>query len=475
MVLDKLGDQLKATLRKITGATFVDEKLINELVKDIQRALLQADVNVQLVFSVTKGIKDRSLNDRPPKGLTMREHVVNIVYEELVKFLGGSQESPVPTAGSRAPRGEKSIIETDRKPLRIMLVGLFGNGKTTTCGKLAKYYKKRGHRVAMVSTDTWRPAAADQLEQLGKQVEVQVFTDKTQKDPTKIFRKFEKELDTFDVVIIDTAGRDALNDELVTELDAINSAVKADERLLVMNADVGQAAQKQAQTFHDIAKVTGVIITKLDGTAKGGGALTACAVTGAPVKFIGVGEKIDDFEEFRPQGFVGRLLGMGDLESLLEKANEAFDAEDAEAMGKRVLSGEFNLVDLYEQMQAMRKMGPLSKVMGMLPGMGQMQLPKEALEGQEQKLQQWKYIMDSMTKDELSHPEETLSPARIERIASGSGQDQTDVRALIKQYKQSKKMVKMFKGMQSEKDMQKLLAKAQRGGMGKKIKGRMKF
>jgi signal recognition particle subunit SRP54 len=447
MVLDKLGDSLKATLRKITGATFVDEKLINELVKDIQRALLQADVNVQLVFSVTKSIKDRSLNEKPPKGLSMREHVVNIVYEELVKFLGG----------------DKTTIEVTHKPFKIMLVGLFGNGKTTTAGKLGKYYKKRGMKVAMISTDTWRPAAFDQLSQLGKQIDVPVFGDKTQKDPTKIFKKFEGEFKNFDVIIIDTAGRDALSDELITELDAINTAVKADERLLVMNADVGQAAQKQAQTFHDTANVTGVVITKLDGTAKGGGALTACAVTGAPVKFIGVGEKVDDFEEFKPQGFVGRLLGMGDLEALLEKANEAFDMEDQEEMGKRMLAGEFNLVDLYEQMQAMRKMGPLSKVMSMMPGMSNVNIPKEALEVQDQKLKEWKFIMDSMTRAELEDPESTLNPSRIERIAKGSGQSASEVRALVKQYKQSKKMVKMFKGVSSEKDMQKMMQKMQRG------------
>jgi len=471
MVLDKLGDSLKATLRKITGATFVDEKLINELVKDIQRALLQADVNVQLVFSVTKSIKERALGEKPPKGLTMREHVVNIVYDELVKFLGGSQKSEISgTTGTRVPVGDKTTVELTRKPFKIMLVGLFGNGKTTTCGKLAKYYRKRGLKVALISTDTWRPAAFDQLSQLGKQLEVPVFGDKALKDPTKIFRKFEKEFSAFDVIIIDTAGRDALSDELITELDAINTAVKADETLLVMNADIGQAAQKQALAFHDTCHVTGVIITKLDGTAKGGGALTACAITGAPVKFIGVGEKIDDFEEFKPQGFVGRLLGMGDLESLLEKAGEAFDAEDAEAVSKRMLAGEFNLVDLYEQMQAMRKMGPLSKVMGMLPGMGNLNIPKEALEVQEEKLKQWKFIMDSMTRSELEDPEEVLNPSRIERIARGSGQSASEVRALVKQYKQSKKMVKMLKGgAGSEKDMQRMMQKMQKGGMGRGV------
>lgn len=452
MVLDKLGDSLKATLRKLTGATFVDEKVIGELVKDIQRALLQADVNVQLVFSLTKSIKDRALGEKPPKGLGMREHVVNIVYEELVKFLGG----------------DKTTVELTKKPFKLMLVGLFGNGKTTTCGKLAKHYKKRGVRVAMVSTDTWRPAAFDQLRQLGAQIDVPVFGDKTQKSPAAIFKKFEKDLSGYDLIIIDTAGRDALSDELITELDAINKAVLPDETLLVMNADVGQSAQKQAQAFHDTCNVTGVIISKLDGTAKGGGALTACSVTGAPVKFIGVGEKIDDFEEFKPKGFVGRLLGMGDLESLLETAQEAFQHEDAEAMGARMLSGEFNLVDLYEQMQAMRKMGPLSKVLGMLPGMGNANIPKDMIEVQDEKLKKWKYIMDSMTRKELEEPEETLNPARVARVAQGSGQPETEVRALIKQYKQSKKMVRMMKGVGSEKDMQRAMQKMQ-AKMGKRM------
>ena len=447
MVLDKLGDSLKATLRKLTGATFVDEKVIGELVKDIQRALLQADVNVQLVFSLTKSIKDRALGEKPPKGLGMREHVVNIVYDELVKFLGG----------------DKTTVELTKKPFKLMLVGLFGNGKTTTCGKLAKHYKKRGVRVAMISTDTWRPAAFDQLKQLGAQIDIPVFGDKTLKSPAEIFKKFEKELSGYDLIIIDTAGRDALSDELITELDAINKAVRPDETLLVMNADVGQSAQKQAQAFHDTCNVTGVIISKLDGTAKGGGALTACSVTGAPVKFIGVGEKIDDFEEFRPKGFVGRLLGMGDLESLLETAQE-----DAEAMGARMLAGEFNLVDLYEQMQAMRKMGPLSKVLGMLPGMGNANIPKDMIEVQDEKLKKWKYIMDSMTRKELEEPEETLNPARVARVAQGSGQPETEVRALIKQYKQSKKMVRMMKGVGSEKDMQRAMQKMQ-AKMGKKM------
>jgi signal recognition particle subunit SRP54 len=448
MVLDRLGDALKASLRKLTGAAFVDEKAVNELVKDIQRSLLQADVNVKLVFDVTKRIKERALDEKAPAGITRKEFVVNIVYEELVRFLGGD------AAGLSVEKG--------RKPFLIMLVGLFGNGKTTTAGKIALYYKKRGLKVALVQTDTWRPAAYDQLVQLGKQVEVSVFGTKGEKNPEKIWKKFEGELGRFDLVIVDTAGRDALSDDLIEELNGINKVVHPDAALLVMAADVGQAAEKQAQAFHDTVNVTGVIITKLDGTAKGGGALTACAVTSAPVTFIGTGEKIEEFEEFRPKGFVGRLLGLGDIEALLEKAKEAISEESAEELGAKFLKGEFNLLDLYEQMQAMQKMGPLSKMMKLIPGLGGLDIPKEALEVQEEKLTAWRHAMDSMTKEELEDPESIIG-SRLERIAKGSGSSVADVRSLLKQYKQSKKLVKVFKGAQSEKDMAKLMQRVQKG------------
>jgi len=444
MVLDKLGEGLKNTLDKITKAIFVDEKLINELIKDIQRSLLSSDVNVKLVFELTKRIKDRALKEEPPKNITKKEYLVKIVYEELVRFLGG----------------EGSKIEIKKKPFYIMLVGLFGSGKTTTTGKLAKFYQKRGFKVAVISTDTWRPAAYDQLKQLSEKINVDFYGDKNEKSPVKIFQKFDSELKKHDIVIIDTAGRDALNDELVEELNAINKSVKADERLLVISADIGQAAERQAKTFHDTCNVTGVIITKLDGTAKGGGALTACAVTQAPVKFIGLGEKIDALEEFRPEGFVGRILGMGDLESLMEKVSEAITEEDAKDLGKKFLKGEFNLIDLYEQMQTMKKMGPLTKVMELIPGMGGLKIPKELLENQEVKLEKWKYAMQAMTKDELEDPE-IIDASRSERISKGCGMTTGDVRELVKQYKQSKKLIKMMKG--NDKNMEKMMKSMQSG------------
>lgn len=457
MVLEKLGDSLKDTLKKIANAMFVDEKLINELVKDIQRSLLQSDVNVKLVFDIAKEIKRRAMDEKVPS-LSKKDQIVHIVYEELVKFLGGE--------------GQKLKIES-KKPFKIMLVGLFGNGKTTTAGKLAKYYSKRGSKVALISTDTWRPAAFKQLKQLGESINVSVFGDENEKDPVKVYKKYEPELNKHDLVIIDTAGRDALSDELIEELNKLHKTVNADENLLVIGGDVGQAAQKQAEAFHDTCGVTGVIITKLEGTAKGGGALAACSVTNANVKFIGVGEKIDDLEEFNPKGFVGRLLGMGDLEALLEKAKDAISEEDAKDLGKKFLKGDFNLIDLYEQMQAMNKMGPLGKIMEMIPGMGNLKIPKEALQVQEGKIKVWKFIMDSCTKGELEDPD-TIAGTRIERIAQGAGVNSKDVRELIKQYKQSKKVMKMFKGGPSnEKSMEKMMKRM--GGSGMKGMPGFKF
>ncbi|MEA2037347.1 MAG: signal recognition particle receptor subunit alpha [Nanoarchaeota archaeon] len=429
MVLEKLGNSLKGTLSKIAKAMFVDDKLINELVKDIQRALLQADVNVKLVFELTNNIRERINEEKDVKGLTKKEQLINIVYEELVNFLGK----------------EAYKIEIKEKPFKIMLVGLFGSGKTTTAGKLARFFKKRGYNVALVGLDVHRPAAMDQIEQIGKQAQAPVYLNKVEKDPIKIWRQYKDEYPKYDIIIVDTAGRDALSKDLIKEIEKVNKEISANENLLVISADIGQAAQKQAEQFHSSCGVTGVIATKMDGTAKAGGALSACSVTKAPIKFIGVGEKQEDLELFNPPGFVGRMLGMGDLEALLEKAKEVISEEDAEDLGKRLLKGDFTLIDLYEQMEAMSKMGPLSKVVEMIPGFGQIKMPKEALQVQEGKLKKWKIAMQSMTKKELEEPD-TIDSTRIDRIAKGSGLTTGVVRELIKQYRQSKKMMKMMKG-----------------------------
>ncbi|MFO7710745.1 MAG: signal recognition particle protein Srp54 [Candidatus Woesearchaeota archaeon] len=437
MVLDKLSSSLQNTLKKIASSVFVDEKLINELTKDIQRSLLQADVNVRLVLDLTKQIKERALKEELPAGLSKKEQLINIVYDELVKFLGN----------------EKAELDLSKKPAKIMLVGLFGSGKTTTTGKLARYYKKRGMKVAVVGLDVHRPAAMDQLRQIADQLEVPYFIDKEEKDPQKIWAQVKQ--DKYDLLIIDTAGRDALSDDLIQEIESLNDTIQPQEKILVISADIGQAAQKQAEQFHSSVGVTGVITTKMDGTAKAGGALTACAITKAPIKFIGVGEKSDDLEPFNPKGFVSRLLGMGDLEALLEKAKGAIDEEEAKDLGKRFLKGDFSLIDLYEQMQAMKKMGPLKKVVEMIPGFSQANIPKDMLEGQDEKLTTWRYIMDSCTKEELENPD-ILDMSRVERISKGSGTKTSDVRELLKQYKSGKKMMKMMRGKDPQKMMKKM-------------------
>ncbi len=452
MVLEKLGESLKGTLKKIAKSVFVDEKLLNELIKDLQRALLQSDVNVKLVFDLTNKIKQRVQKEETPGALTKKEHLINIVYEELTNFLGGEKEE---------------IIFGEKKPNKIVLIGLFGSGKTTSSGKLAKYFMKRGLKVALLGLDVHRPAAMDQIEQIGKSLNVQVFIDRKEKDPIEIYKKFEPEFQKYDLLIIDTAGRDALSSDLITELKKVNDVAQPDEKLLVISADIGQAAQKQAQAFHEAGAITGVLVTKMDGTAKGGGALSACAITDAPIKFIGTGEKSEDLEAFNPKGFVGRLLGMGDLEALLEKAKEAITEEDAEDMKSKLLKGDFNLIDLYKQMKAMNKMGPLGKVLEMIPGLGQLNLPKDMLKVQEGKLTKWKFAMDSMTKKELEEPE-NIDVSRLERISQGSGISVKEIRELLKQHKQSKKLVKMMKGG-ADGNPEKMMKKLQRQ-MGGKLK-----
>ena len=442
MVLDKLSDSLKNALKKLTSGK-VDKEAVAELCSEIKKSLISADVSIELARNIAKNIEKRALKEKVAGGLTAREHTVNIVYEELTNLLGKEFEE----------------IPTEIKPTKIMLVGLFGSGKTTTAGKLAKLYKKRGKKIALVQTDTWRPAAYAQLKQLADVLKVDFYGDAKERNPVKIYRAVKKDLEKYELVIIDTAGRDALNDELTKEIESIDKTVQAQTKLLVLSGDIGQAAQKTAESFHKAVGVTGVIVTKLDGTAKGGGALSAAAATKAKVNFIGVGEKLDAFEEFKPKNFVSRILGMGDLETLLEKASEAIDQETAEKAAKNIMKGELSFTDLYNQMEALKKMGPLGQITNMIPGMGKMNIPKDKLKEQEENMKIWKYLMDSMTLEEKDNPS-LMNESRIQRIVKGSGRDETEMRELIKQYKQMKKMMKAFSG-QSKKfnRMQKLMGK----------------
>lgn len=368
MVMDKLGESLRTTLAKIAKTGTIDEKTVKEIVRDIQRALLQADVNVKLALKLTREIERRALNEKPAPGVPAREHVVKVVYEELVKLLG-------------EPREIKPKKQT------IMMVGLYGQGKTTTCGKLGKWFAKKGLKVGFVAADVHRPAAYEQLKTLAEQSNALFYGDPeaykgqeaaeaaaqvTGHVAANIVEKGLAELrPKCDVVIVDTAGRDKLEEGLIDEMKTVFETAKPDEKFLVMDAQVGQQAGPQARAFHEAVQVTGVIITKLDGTAKGGGALSAVAETQAPVLYIGVGEKIDDLERFDPARFISRLLGMGDIQTLLEKAQEAVqDEAHAEETAKRIMTGRFSLVEMREQMDMLSGMGPLSKVMDMIPGFG---------------------------------------------------------------------------------------------------------
>jgi len=425
MVLEKLGDALRETLRKIAGASHISPELIKELVRDIQRALLQSDVNVKLALDLSKKIESRAIDEKPPAGMTGREHVVRIVHQELVSALG-------------KPRNFKL------GPQKIMLVGLYGQGKTTTTGKLAKHLKKKGLTLGLIAADVHRPAAYDQLSQIGDQIQVPVFGDSKNTDASKVVSDGLKEYEDLDIVIVDTAGRHALDEDLINEMKSVSHIVTPDEIFLVMDATVGQQAGPQAQAFHDAVGITGVILTKLDGSAKGGGALSAVAVTKAPIIFVGTGESLDSLEKLDPDRFISRLLGMGDLQTLLERAEEVIDASTAEDTAKKMLSGKFTLIDMREQMEALTKMGPLGKVMEMVPGMSGMMKKGQAEETQK-RLEKFKVLMNSMTKEELENPK-LIKRSRIERIALGSGSDTQEIRELLKQYNQSRKMMSNLGG-----------------------------
>ena len=436
-MLESLSSSLKESLSKITKSIFVDDSLLNELTRDLQRSLIKADVNVKLVFEFTNKIKERAKKEKATK-----DTLIRIIYEELVNILGESPEK----------------IEISKKPFKIMLTGLLGTGKTTTIGKLARYYKNRGYKVASLGLDVYRPAAREQLKQISEKADISCFIDEAEKNPLKVYKKFKKEFDKFDIILIDTAGRHSLDKELIKELNNLKKEINPDDSILVISADIGQSALEQAKSFNEACKINHIIVSKMDGSARAGGALTACTATDAKIVFIGVGENLEDLEEFNPDGFISRILGLGDLDALLKKAEESIDKESAEELTKRVMKGEFTLIDLYNQMKEMNKMGSLSKIMELVPGMSKLKIPKDALQTQEGKLEIWKHIMGSMTQDELEEPD-IIDSSRMERIANGSGVKESAVKELLKQYKQSRKMVRMLK----DKDPSKLMKKFGKG------------
>jgi signal recognition particle subunit SRP54 len=427
MVLDRLGSSLNDALRKVFRAPVMDEKTVKELVRDIQRALLQADVNVKLVLEVSKRIEERALKEKVPPGVSRREHVVKVVYEEITRFLG---ENP---ASLKIEPGKRKVL---------MLLGIQGSGKTTASGKLAKYFQKRGLKTALVCTDTYRPGAYEQLKQLAGRSNIPVYGEPKEKNAVIIAVHGLKQFKDYDLVIIDTAGRHKEEAGLITEMKKLEKAIKPDESILVIDGTIGQQAAVQAKALHEASPIGSILVSKLDGSARGGGALSAVAAIGAPIKFISSGEKLDDLESFVPSRFVGRLLGMGDLQSLVEKVRDA-EVKVPEKKARAFMSGKFTLTDMYEQFESMKKMGPLKGILKMIPGMGY-NIPDEQMNMAEDALKKWRVIIQSMTPKEREKPK-ILSSSRIRRVARGSGSTEKEVKQLITQYNQMRKMMKTFR------------------------------
>jgi len=427
MALDRLGSSLYDALKKVFRASVVDEATVKELVRDIQRALLQADVNVQLVLDISKRIEERALKEKVPPGISRREHVIKVVYEELTRFVG---EKPVPV---KMELGKKQIL---------MLVGIQGSGKTTVAAKLARYFQKRGLKPALICADTYRPGAYAQLQQLANRINVPVYGDLKAKDPVKVVFEGLKQFSDKDLIIVDTAGRHKEERELIKEMKTLEKNIKPDEVIMVIDGTIGQQALIQAKAFHEATPIGAILVTKLDGSARGGGALSAVAATGAPIKFISTGEKTEDIEPFIPSRFVGRLLGMGDLETLLEKVREA-EIKVPEKKAKAILSGKFTLTDMYEQFEAFKSMGPFRKVLKMLPGMSY-DIPEDKLNMAEEHLEKWRVIIQSMRPEEKENPK-MFNSSRVRRVARGSGTSEKDVKDLLKQYVMMRRMLKTFK------------------------------
>lgn len=416
---------MNSALKRLFGASVIDEDLVKELVKDIQRALLVADVDVNLVMGITKRVEKQALDENLPRGVSRREHIVKVVWDTLAYFLG---EKAVP------------LTINPGKPNLVMLVGIQGSGKTTTIGKLARYYQKRGIKTGVICADNFRPGAYSQLKQLAEMSNIPFWGDENGKDAVKLAKKGFSEMKKrgIELILLDTSGRHREETSLIKEMKSISKAVKPQEIILVIDGTLGQQAGSQAAAFKKATNIGSIVITKLDGSAKGGGALSAAAATQAPIKFIGTGEGMDAIEPFNPTKFAGRLLGMSDIKGLIEKVREAQIEIDEDA-AMRLMKGQFTLTDMMAQLKQLKKMGPIGKVMEML-GL-QYKLPDNVAEIQEENLKRFEVIMSSMTKEELDNPK-LLKSSRLKRIAMGSGTATRDVRDLLKQYNQMKKMMK---------------------------------
>ncbi len=415
-MLSRIRDKVK----QFANRSLVSEEDVQALVKDIQRDLIQADVSVEIVSQLTKRMKQRALQEEKKEGMNLKEHVLRVVYDELVSILG-----------------EKPTISLE--PRTIVLAGLYGSGKTATAGKLANYYRKRGMKVGLIPADTYRPAATEQLHSVAEKAQVDYYKPKSDNAVERVrngISQLHKE--ECDIVIIDSAGRDALNDELITEITDITTAAQPEDILLVVPADIGQSAGELASTFDEAMNITGVVVTKTDMSAKGGGAVTACFHTNAQVYFLGTGEQLTDIRMYDPMDYIETMLGIPNLQGLLEKAEETIDAEDAQKM----MEGEFDLIDFYEQIHKASSSGMFSQIANMF----NMQLPQnleEQMGVSNEEIEAFHYILESMTQEEKHNPD-VINKSRIERIARGSGRSEDEVRKLVKSYRQAKNMMQKF-------------------------------
>ena len=426
-MFETLSDRLNDTFTRLRGKGRLSEQDVDEALREVRLALLEADVNVAVVKTFVARVRERAVGAEVTKSLTPGQQVIKIVHEELIVTLG--EEAP--------------LVRPAAPPLVILLAGLQGSGKTTTAAKLAKHQKLRGKRPMLVAADLQRPAAIDQLETLGAQIDVPVYVDRKAKAP-KLVKAAVKQAraDSRNVVIVDTAGRLQIDDDLMKELAAVRKAVDPDEMLLVLDAMTGQEAVNVANGFLDHTDLTGLVMTKLDGDARGGAAISVREVTGRPIKFVGVGEGIDDLDAFHPDRMADRILGMGDVMTLIEKAETVYDEEEAERTAAKMRDASFDLEDFLDQFQQLKRMGPLQQLVGMLPGAGTALRDAEI---DDRHLARVEAIIRSMTPAERRDPK-LINGSRKRRIASGSGTRPQDVNVLLKQFAETQKMMKAFAG-----------------------------
>lgn len=436
MAFEGLASKLQETLKKLKCKGKLTEKDIKEAMREVKLALLEADVNYKIVKDFVKKVSEKSMGNEVLESLTPGQQVIKIVNEELVELMGNT---------------ESQINFAQNNITVIMLVGLQGAGKTTLAGKLALQLKKKNKRPLLAACDIYRPAAIKQLQVVGKQIDVPVFSLGDKVSPVDISKAAIKHAkdNNLNVVIIDTAGRLHIDEDLMKELQDVKQGVNPDEILLVVDAMTGQDAVNVAESFDSKLDVTGVVLTKLDGDTRGGAALSIRAITGKPIKFVGIGEKMNDFEVFHPDRMASRILGMGDVLTLIEKAQQAIDEKEAEKLGSRFMNQEFNLEDFLQAMQQMKNLGPLNKIIEMIPGISTKELQGVDISQGEKELKKTEAIISSMTIKERRNPSLVSgSSSRKKRIASGSGTTIQDINKLLKQFEEMKKMMKQMKGMQ---------------------------